>query len=190
MNFIESLKISINAILVNKMRSILTMLGIIIGISSVIAVVALGNGSEAAIGQEFESFGVKRIYITTNYEKDLSRKDFITHEDMNSLRRAFDDRISALAQGINTAGTVNNRSTKKEVNVNINGANSESIELLNLELLRGRFIVESDTLSKTSVAIIDEELALDVFGRKDVVGEKIVVDRSGSSFTYIIVGIY
>ncbi|MGB3367464.1 MAG: ABC transporter permease [Acidaminobacteraceae bacterium] len=190
MNFIESLKISLNAIWVNKMRSMLTMLGIIIGISSVIAVVALGNGSEAAIGKEFESIGVKRIYITTNYEKELQRKDYITHEDMNSLERVFKDKITALAQGVNTSGTVNNRTTKKEVSVNINGADTDSMDLLNVELLKGRFIVDADILSKTSVAIIDESLAIDIFGRKDVVSEKIVIDRGGSSFTYVVVGIY
>lgn len=190
MNFIESFKISLNAIWVNKMRSLLTMLGIIIGISSVIAVVALGNGSEAAIGKEFESFGVKRIYITTNYEKDLTRKDYITHEDMNALERAFKDKISALSQSINTSGSVNNRSTKKEVSVVINGADVDSLELFSIELKEGRYVMESDILSKTNITIIDESLALDIFGRTDVLGEKIIVNRGGASFTYIIVGLY
>ncbi len=54
MNFLESVKIALSAIRVNKMRSLLTMLGIIIGISSVIAVVALGDGLKSTIGEEFE----------------------------------------------------------------------------------------------------------------------------------------
>ena len=70
MNLIESIKVAINAIWVNKMRSLLTMLGIIIGVSSVIAVVALGQGSQAVIGQEFEQLGVKRVFIATNWNED------------------------------------------------------------------------------------------------------------------------
>ena len=72
MNFLESIKLALNAIWVNKMRSLLTMLGIIIGISSVIAVVALGQGSNTMMKKEFENYGVNRAYLRTNWRKNRS----------------------------------------------------------------------------------------------------------------------
>lgn len=106
MNLLESFKIALSAIWVNKMRSLLTMLGIIIGISSVITVVALGNGSEALIGSEFENFGVNRIYLTTNFNEEVNSNELMTHEDVNAVERAFKDKISAISISVNASGKV------------------------------------------------------------------------------------
>ncbi len=89
MNFLESVKIALSAIRVNKMRSLLTMLGIIIGISSVIAVVALGDGLKSTIGEEFEKFGVSRIYLGYNWRKDIMRRDFFTYQDFRCIEKGF-----------------------------------------------------------------------------------------------------
>ena len=63
MNIVESIKIALDSILANKMRSFLTMLGIIIGVSSVIAVVAIGQGGRVVLEKEMDAFGANRFLI-------------------------------------------------------------------------------------------------------------------------------
>ncbi|MCT4566341.1 MAG: ABC transporter permease [Maledivibacter sp.] len=188
MNFFESIKVALNAIWVNKMRSLLTMLGIIIGISSVIAVVALGQGSNTMMNKEFESFGVNRVYLTTSWRKNPTLRDYLKHEDMDALRRTFDDEIDAMSNDFNISGEV--LSGKKKINVYINGVNDEYNKIEKKEMIKGRFIIKSDTKAKRNVVVIDEKMALDNFGRTDVLGERIIVSTRSRNISLLIVGVY
>lgn len=189
MNLIESFKIALSAIWVNKMRSLLTMLGIIIGISSVITVVALGNGSEALIGSEFENFGVNRIYLTTNFNEEVNSTELMTHQDVAAVERAFEDKISAISISVNTAGKVSSKRLKDTVNVSLSGVDDDYNKIEKIELLYGRYLAPTDIKSKRSVAVIDAGLAKDLYGRTDVVGEKLVVN-SKSTMNFVIIGVY
>jgi putative ABC transport system permease protein len=190
LNFRESISIAIKAIWINKMRSLLTMLGIIIGIASVIAVVALGNGTESAINGEFESFGVNRVYLFHNYQEEITTKDQMTKEDYNSIRRAMYDKIEHGSITFNKNGTMVNKLTKKEVDLTLNGVNEEYDSLGKIEVIEGRFLSDSDLQSKRQVAVIDDELAMEIFGKKDVVGSKIVTKMNSQNMTFIVVGVY
>lgn len=172
------------------MRSLLTMLGIIIGIASVIAVVALGNGTESAINGEFESFGVNRVYLFHNYQEEITTKDQMTKEDYNSIRRAMSDKIEHGSITFNKNGTMVNKLTKKEVDLTLNGVNEEYDSLGKIEVLEGRFLSDSDLQSKRQVAVIDDELAMEIFGKKDVVGSKIVTKMNSQNMTFVVVGVY
>lgn len=172
------------------MRSLLTMLGIIIGIASVIAVVALGNGTESAINGEFESFGVNRVYLFHNYQEEITTKDQMTKEDYNSIRRAMYDKIEHGSITFNKNGTMVNKLTKKEVDLTLNGVNEEYDSLGKIEVIEGRFLSDSDLQSKRQVAVIDDELAMEIFGKKDVVGSKIVTKMNSQNMTFIVVGVY
>jgi putative ABC transport system permease protein len=189
MNFVESFKIAIDAIWVNKMRSLLTMLGIIIGISSVIAVVALGNGSEAVIGQEFESFGVNRIFVTTSFREEITSKDEINHADVDAIERSFANDIKALSISLSGNGRIVNKKTRDPLAVNLSGINEHYDEIVELEMLFGRFLVESDVKSKRATVVIDSGLAMSVFGRQDVIGERLIISTR-SNVTYVVVGVY
>ena len=189
MNLIESIRIALGAIWVNKMRSLLTMLGIIIGISSVITVVALGNGSEALIGQEFENFGVNRIYITTNFQEEVTSQDEMTHEDVTAIERAFSSQVKAVSVSVSGSGKVAVKRNKEKEMVSLNGVNENYDGIENIELVHGRFLVTSDIKSKRAVCVIDEALAKSVFGRSDAVGEKLLVE-SRSNLNLVIVGVY
>lgn len=189
MNFIESFKIALDAIWVNKMRSLLTMLGIIIGISSVIVVVALGNGSEAVIGQEFESFGVNRIFVTTSFREEITSKDRLTHSDVDAISRSFADDIKALSISVSGNGRIESKKSRDPINVNLNGVNEHYNEIEEFKLIHGRFIVESDVKSKRAVGVIDSGLATSVFGREDVVGERLIISTR-SNISFVIIGVY
>ncbi len=189
MNLLESIRIAIGAIWVNKMRSLLTMLGIIIGISSVITVVALGNGSEALIGQEFANFGVNRIYITTNFREEVSSQDQMTHQDLSAIERAFADQIKAVSVSVSGSGKVTVKKNKEKVMVVLNGVDDDYNQIETIELVHGRFLAASDIKSKRAVCVIDEAFARDIFGRGDAVGEKLLVETK-SNYNLVIIGVY
>ena len=189
MNFAESFKIALDAIWVNKMRSLLTMLGIIIGISSVIAVVALGNGSEAVIGQEFESFGVNRLFVTTSYSEEITSRDRLNHADVDAIERSFPEVIKAMTISVSGSGQIKGRQNQDPISVSLNGVNERYNNIEDIKLLYGRFLVESDVKAKRAAAVIDSSLATEVFGRTEVVGERLTI-TSRTSMSYIIVGVY
>ncbi|MFT9495677.1 ABC transporter permease [Anaerosolibacter sp.] len=188
MNFIESVKVAINAIWVNKMRSLLTMLGIIIGISSVIAVVAIGQGSQSAIGKEFEQFGVNRAFMSTNWQETPTDRDYFTHGDVDAIKEAFSDRLAAISPSLQDSGKI---VSKKELqNISLNGVNEIYNKIETIEMMDGRFLMEGDMKAKREVVVIDEKTALEVFGRTNVLGERILVQMRYRNLSLVIVGLY
>jgi len=188
MNLLESFRIAIDAIWVNKMRSILTMLGIIIGISSVITVVALGQGSQAAIDEEFQQFGTGRAYIGTNWQEDLTKKDYLTYSDLEALKNTFSDQLDAMIQDLSTTAKV--QSKNDLLDIIVIGADENFRKINKINLIDGRYLTEGDVKAKRSVAVIDKQTALDVFGRTNVIGESILVNISGSKTAFAIAGLY
>lgn len=191
MNLIESIKIAFNAIWINKMRSLLTMLGIIIGISSVIAIVALGSGAEQSIGAEFERFGANRIAIVTNWEEKVFRSDLFTDQDVEALKRAFPSEIDSISVIRSRTGTVINRArNNEETVVNMNGVGEEYGQIAKLKMLSGRFLLPNDIQSRRYSIVIDDKLAIDMFGRTNVLGERLLISTGRTTTTFTIVGIY
>lgn len=188
MNVLESIKVAINAIWANKMRSLLTMLGIIIGISSVIAVVALGEGSKTLIGSEFEKVGVNRAYIATNWRENPTARDYITYGDMEALQRAFSDKINAMSPNLQDSGKIAIK--KKTMNVSLTGVNETYTNIEKLTITSGRFLADSDIKANREIAVIDESTALKVFGRTNVIGEQILVQLRFRNVPLTIVGLF
>lgn len=188
MNIIESIKVAINAIWVNKMRSLLTMLGIIIGISSVIAVVALGQGSNSVMREEFESFGVNRVFLGHNWRESIGNRDIFNHEDIEVLRRAFSNEIVAISPKYDATGEV--ISGRKNESIYLKGVNEEYNGIEKKEIIKGRYLIESDVKGSREVAVIDEEMAINLFGRSDVLGERILLSTNSRSISLIIIGVF
>lgn len=86
MNIAECIKSSFFNVFSNKMRTFLTMLGIIIGIASVMIIVAIGNGSQAAMEKEFESFGTGTLQISLVSSRDIDTRDLLTMDDYYMLK--------------------------------------------------------------------------------------------------------
>jgi putative ABC transport system permease protein len=191
MNFTESFRIAMKAIWVNKMRSLLTMLGIIIGISSVIAVVSLGSGTESAIRGEFESFGVNRIFLTMNWSEDLVRSDYITKDDYNAIARIFEDQIKGISPSYGQGGkTTPITGEQKDVDLTLNGVNHQYQNIQAFDLIDGRFLQDGDDQSARNVVVIEKKVAEEVFGRLDVVGERLRVNTGAQQLSLLIIGVY
>lgn len=191
MNFLESIKTALNAIWINKMRSLLTMLGIIIGISSVIAVVALGNGSEKAIEKEFEAFGVKRVIIYMNWREDILSRDIFTHDDVDAIDDTFSEELSALSVTLDESGSViANNDKNKRANVSVHGVDYDYLKVESLDMIKGRFLVKSEVEANRSSAVISDKMALEVFGRTNVLGELVSIETRGQIINFNIVGLF
>lgn len=192
MNFLESVRIALNAIFVNKMRSMLTMLGIIIGIASVIAVFAIGNGGEAAINKEFETFGVNRLFLYHNWSEEINSRDLMTLDDLESIRKVLSDDIEGISPSYSETMTLIQKTQKKNdkgTSVNVSGVNEEYNKIQQINLDSGRFIFKNDMLASRYVTIIDAQFAKDIFGKTDVLGEKLSLSFYNQKLTFVIIGI-
>ncbi len=192
MNIMESFRIAINAIRVNKMRSILTMLGIIIGISSVIAVLTIGSGGQAAINGQFESFGVNRLMIYLNTDQEYTMRDFMTLDDVDALNEALGDKVQGISPSYSQSMQVVQKLQSKDsdgISVNALGVNESYNNIVDIDLLKGRFIKHTDSVGSRFVTIIDEKLAKDIFGTTDVLGKKITLSAYNQKLNFTIVGI-
>src|SRR6056297_3061787 len=157
MNFIESIRIALKALWVNKMRSILTMLGIIIGISSVIIVVALGDGTKGAVSNEFNNIGANRIFIMTNYQEEVYDKDRLTHEDYQLISDVFSDKIAAKSIDYNFNGSTYDMSDNKEpIDIAMEAVSDEYNSIESFEILQGRFINTNDINTRRNIIVIEK----------------------------------
>lgn len=191
MNFFESVRTALNAIWVNKLRSLLTMLGIIIGISSVIAVVALGNGTENAIGKEFESFGVKRVILYMNWREDVLSRDIFNHEDVDAIDETFKEELSALSITVDEQGSViANNNKNKRSNVSIHGVDDDYPIIESVDMIEGRFLLKNEVETKRTSIVISDKMAMEVFGRKNVIGELVSIESNGQMIDFNIVGLF
>jgi putative ABC transport system permease protein len=151
MNFFESLEIALKSLWVNKMRTLLTMLGIIIGISSVIAVVAIGDGSKNAITNEFENIGMNRIILMTNWQEDIYSNDQLTYRDFEMINRTLDDQIKASSVDMFFSGSVlDYGDQKKEIDVSIEAVSDEYNNIENITIDEGRFLNRQDLNSRNN----------------------------------------
>lgn len=192
MYIIESIRISLNAIRVNKMRSILTMLGIIIGIASVIAVFAIGNGGEAAINKEFESFGLNRLMLLNNYDMNGTQRDMMTLEDVNAIKRVMGEELVGVSPSASENLSLQQRTEKKSdkpLNVTAKGISHQYNQIESIDLLEGRFLIENDYITSRNVTVIPDTFAQAVFGRTDVIGEKVAFRYRNQSLVLSIIGV-
>lgn len=172
---VQSLKMALKSILSNKLRSLLTMLGIIIGVVSLVVLVSLVNGATGSITDSINALGNDMLNVTISDDHDqpikLSALSEFTEDDM------FDS-IAPLASSSVTAS-----SAYAEESAQVTGTTAAYLDIQGLELEQGRFLMKPDLDNHSNVAIINADLATDVMGRKDVVGENIKLN--GKNFLII-----
>lgn len=186
MNFFESVKMALDSIISNKLRSFLTMLGIIIGISSVITIVSLGQGGQNAITGEFQKIGSTNINLTIDQSKIQSQVDYFTLEDVKQIKDKVSSvkYISASLQKRGMAST----ETKTKTAI-ILGGNSDMSYINNFEVIYGRFFTEKDVSESKAVVVIDQTTAKSLFGTEDAVGNTLNMGEASSRKKVTVVGV-
>jgi putative ABC transport system permease protein len=176
----ENIRIALDAILINKARAILTMLGIIIGISSVIALISLGRGVENFIFSEFELLGAKRLSVSSSppVADTRNRIDPLTMEDVENLRNpAIGPNIEAV--GARYDAVVQVEYLGEQVVTTARGMTSNMSELLSWDVQLGSFFTDAQDFNKEKVVVLGLDVVDDLFGSEDAnpLGAQIRLDN-------------
>lgn len=165
---LQSVKMAWKAVLSNKMRSFLTMLGIIIGVMSLVVLVSLAGGTTDSVNNQIASMGSNLLTVSIQDDKGNPMK----LDDVEALTE--NDEIAKAAPV--AASSVTASSTYSEETANIYGTTGSYAEIQGLELYSGRFLKKTDIENHTNVVVINAGLAIQVMGRMSVVGESISLD--------------
>jgi len=175
--FVQSLKMALSAISSSKMRSFLTMLGIIIGVTALVVMVSLVSGATGAVTSEITSLGNDMIVVSILDDKGNPMR----LEDLAEIKA-----LDAIAQAA-PAGTMN-AAAKYGYNdaiVSVTGTTAAYYDIRGLTLSEGRFIKTTDVDNSSYVVVLSSDAADELFGRLDVVGEQVTI--GGRSF--LVVGV-
>lgn len=187
MNIIEQITSAFTNVFSNKMRTFLTMLGIIIGISSVIMITSVGIGIKSMMDSEFDKLGSNLIVIyLKSWMNNVKDKDYLTDEDLELIKNH--PNIEYAAPYISTSAEVDLRNQSK-LYCNITGTTKEYKNQGNFELKYGRFLNDADNIGGTKAAVISEWMAKAMFGYTNIVGKTFKVYFDDYSDTLTIVGV-
>lgn len=182
----EYIKIALMNIKSNKGRSILTMLGIIIGISSVILIISIGNGMRSEINSELDSMAGGQIVLYTNDSVE-GNDVFFTEEDFELITEKVDNVKGATAYYSMWAGA---KGRKGDFDAIVAAGNAALQYCAATEpIARGRYFTESDFLAGNKVCVINESSARMLFGTTDVVGMNFEVTIYNVTQDMTIVGV-
>lgn len=176
MSILESIKMAFSSLYAHKMRSILTMLGIIIGVGSVIAVVAIGQGGEAVLKSEFtgESNTIELMYMPPEEELEANPnalfEDAFTQEDIN-LIETIPEIENVVATSSESSAV---RYHREETDGMIMGINQAYIDVQRLEIDEGRNLLAADFLSGARVAVVTENFSEDLFEEDESLLGKVI----------------
>jgi putative ABC transport system permease protein len=185
MSFLESLQIAIESIMANKMRSFLTMLGIIIGISSVIAIVSLGEGGQSAVTDQLNKIGATTVTIGIDSTK-AQKSDYFTLKDATQIKQEVST-IKYVSPTVGEKGTAVSNTASE--NANITGVTTDYADIENYDISYGRYFNQLEENEGKPVAVIDEDAAKELFGSADAVGKTMDLGPTGAEKKVTIVGI-
>ena len=169
MKFTKLIKIALASVWSNKMRSFLTMLGIIIGISSVIILVGIGQGTQKQVSDQIDKLGTNLITVNITG----NRTPTITEEEIKELKTK--PGIKEIAPQL-SQGNVNVKAGSKSDTTTLEASTPNYAEVKKLTVSSGRFISQRDIDNRFKVLVIGTETAQNVFGSTNVVGEKMYVN--------------
>ncbi len=186
MNFFDCVKSSVRNITHNKMRSFLTMLGIIIGISSVIIIVALGRGSTEQITSQFEKMGAKTLNISPNIEK-ASKQDLLTIEDIKAIQDSDPD-ISTVSPQDQMTGSLQIQDNKKPVYISF--VNQYFLNIGGIDMMYGRFFNQKEYEDGKAYIVIDSMTSQKLFKTENSVGRDVRVNVGGTAKMLSVIGVF
>jgi putative ABC transport system permease protein len=190
MNVIQSIRLALQGLTANKLRSGLTMLGIIIGVAAVIALVAVGQGAQASVTQRFQSLGSNLLVISPGaafygrVSQGAASAQSLTNEDAQAIAQLA-TLVETIAPEYSTRAQVvyGNKNTQTSTL----GVTPEYLSVRNWQVARGRFIDQQDVESLAKVCTLGTTVVEDLFGSGylDPVGKTIKINRQN----YEVVGV-
>ncbi len=182
----EYIKIALMNIRSNKGRSFLTMLGIIIGISSVIMIISIGNGVKGGINSELNAMAGGQIYIYSYGDNEEGIQVEFTDEDITAIMEKV-DHVKAVTPQWSFRGSASGRKGNFDASATFGMPGMEFAS--NDPIIKGRYFTESDYYSANKVCILTESSAKLLFGTTNVIGMTFDFSMYGTTQEFTIIGI-
>jgi putative ABC transport system permease protein len=179
MDLLESIKMAGTTLVANKLRSSLTMLGIIIGNASVIAMVGIGQGAQRLASEQFETLGPNLLFIVPGSQQTrsttLNLPKTLVLADAKAIATQVPS-IKEVAPQINSRLLVTYRN--RNTNTAITGTTPEFLVVRNFDVARGRFITNLDLERNKQVVALGADVAEKLFGNSDPIGQTIRIKNA------------
>ena len=186
---IENMQMAFSSIRANKMRSILTMLGIIIGIGSVISIVSIGDTMRGLFADLYKNVGLTQAYVSIGYwVEDTRQSDYFTLDEMERAKEAFGDQIAYIDSSASASAKAQYRRTSIDFDYQGIDYNYQDVQPVNM--VYGRYLNEGDVLGRRKNVVMDTDSARMLFGVENAVGKSFRTTLYGNTDDYTVVGIY
>lgn len=204
----ENIRLALFSLYANKMRALLTMLGIIIGIGSVIAIMTVGDSVTATVTESMSSMGVNNITVTVQEREDETatnvglmwqeddakqpqQEDYMTSDMLRELQEVYPQEISAFSI-TQSVGTGDMQQHEESVSVNVSGTSLGYFLANDMSLVDGAYFSEKELQEGAMVALISEKAAEDLFAEdpEDIVGQRVTVCVDKQYYDFVVEGIY
>lgn len=176
MSLLQIIRICLKNVMLNKFRSFLTMLGLVIGVSSVIILTGITEGSNEDINTSLEGLGADIVQVQVYSSSD----ETLTYEDLSELKISSAKDMVGVSQN---RSSVHNESTTG--NYQVIGTEPNYLDIQQLSISSGRNIADLDVESASNVAVIGSDVASNLFSMEDPVGKKVLINSS----YYTIIGV-
>ena len=190
MRIVEAVSVAISAMRNNKMRSLLTMLGIIIGIASVLAMIAIGDGAKAIVRQDAQKLGgANQFFVFRSSYKRVNNRwvrirsnEYLKYEDVLAIEAECPTVSAATPQIWNWGGVLIQASGGSEVRAGWNGVDATYNSAMDWDVKEGRFITDEDVKNASKVCVLGGDVATALFGDKSPVGQEIKIARDSDYY--------
>jgi putative ABC transport system permease protein len=174
LGIIQSIKMALRSVKSNKLRSFLTMLGIIIGVSSVIVLVSIAQGSTKSVTSQINSLGTNLLTIST-FGTDIN----LAEDKINEIKKL--NGVKAISPVV--SGRVNVKKDRITSQVTLTGTNADYTNVRDAKVTNGRFLTDLDIEYRQKIAVIGSDTAATFFGTENPVGQYLQVE--GTSFKVV-----
>ncbi|QLE48548.1 FtsX-like permease family protein [Nostoc sp. C057] len=179
MNFLESVQMAGKTLLSNKLRSALTMLGIVIGNASVIAMIGIGEGGQKYVNKQLESLGPNVLFILPG-NQETQRISFEVPKTL--VLQDADAIASQVPTVVGVAPELNRRQvvtySNRNTDVNIIGTTPSFLLVRDFETAKGRFFSEVDIKRNNQVVVLGGDLAEKLFGNSNAIGQQLRIGNT------------
>ena len=183
MSILEGLRLAINGLLSNRLRSVLTMLGILIGVSAVILLVGVGNGASVAVQQQIQSLGSNLLTVFPSnargaggVQQGFGTGSTLTLDDVKAIanRQTSPDVVTAIPS---TGGRAQLTYGNQNWNSSLTGTTQDFPSVRNYQLASGQFFSSGEVDASSKVAVIGPTVASNLFSGADPIGQVMKINR-------------
>lgn len=190
MRIFEGLLVGISAIRSNKMRSLLTMLGIIIGVASVLAMISIGDGAKEIVLRDAQKLGgANQFTIYRTWYKQIGTRwvrirsnEYMDYDDVKAIEAECPSVRAVTARIPEWRGALVQAAGGVEARAGYNGVDATYHTAMDWKMQEGRFITHEDVENATTICVLGAEIAVDLFGEKSPLGQEIKIARGDGRY--------